>query len=108
MQREPASQMDFARYTARDVAGYSKLIHDLKWNREGNYIGMVSADKTVKVGQLDKNGSFQNVHTIPNSAQMAQVVWNPQDDSRIGMCGDDKAVELWDVRGKCIACIVST
>jgi WD40 repeat protein len=92
-------KMDFSRHTARDVVGYSKMVHDLKWNKEGNYLGMVSADKTVKVGQLDKTGSFQNVHSIPNSASMMQVCWNPQDDSRIGMCGDDKSVELWDVRG---------
>jgi WD40 repeat protein len=91
--------MDFSRHTARDVVGYSKMVHDLKWNKEGNHLGMVSADKTVKVGQLDKTGSFQNVHSIPNSASMMQVCWNPQDDSRIGMCGDDKSVELWDVRG---------
>jgi WD40 repeat protein len=91
--------MDFSRHTGKDIAGYTKLIHDLKWNQEGNYIGMVSADKTVKVGQLDKSGAFQNVHSIPSSAQISQIHWNPQDDSRIGMCGDDKAVELWDVRG---------
>lgn len=92
--------MDFQRHTSKDVSGYSKMIHDMRWNREGNYIGIVSADKTVKVGQLDKSGSFQNVHSIPNSGLVSQIGWNPLDDSRIGMCGDDKSVELWDVRGR--------
>ena len=92
--------MAFTRHTAKDVAGYTKMIHDLKWNREGNYIGMISGDKTVKVGQLEKTGTFQNVHSIPNSAQMSQLCWNPIDDSRLGLCGDEKMVELWDVRGE--------
>jgi len=88
----------FSRYSTKDVAGYQKMLHDIKWNREGNYIGMISSDKTVKVGQLEKNGSFQNVHTIPNSLQMTQLCWNPNDDSQLGICGDDKQIELWDVR----------
>ena len=118
--------MAFQRHTAKDVTGYNKTIHDLKWNREGlkisffflvscgssfnyayyplctvgNYLGIISGDKTVKVGQLDRSGTFQNVHNIPNSAQMMQLCWNPANDSRLGVCGDDKAVELWDVRGK--------
>lgn len=94
------STMAFSRHTSKDATGYNKVLHELKWNSEGNYIGMISADKSVKVGQLDKTGSFQNVHSIPNNAPLSQIAWNPVDDSRIGMCGDDKYVELWDVRGE--------
>ena len=93
------SNMAFTRHTSKDVAGYNKVLLELCWNREGNYLGMISSDRSVKVGQLDKSGTFQNVHNIPTSASMTQLCWNPVDDSRIGMCGEDKYVELWDVRG---------
>jgi WD40 repeat protein len=91
--------MSFAKHSSKDVGGYSKMMSEIKWNREGNYLGMISSDKSAKVGQLDKSGSFQNVHSIPTNASFFQLCWNPQDDSRLALCGDDKAVELWDVRG---------
>uniref|UniRef100_A0A7S3M2X7 Anaphase-promoting complex subunit 4-like WD40 domain-containing protein n=1 Tax=Spumella elongata TaxID=89044 RepID=A0A7S3M2X7_9STRA len=90
--------MAFTRHTSKDVAGYNKVLLELCWNREGNYLGMISSDRSVKVGQLDKSGTFQNVHNIPTTTTMTQLCWNPVDDSRIGMCGEDKYVELWDVR----------
>lgn len=92
--------MAFTRHTSKDVAGYNKVLLELNWNREGNYLGMISSDRSVKVGQLDKSGTFQNVHNIPTTSTMTQLCWNPVDDSRIGMCGEDKYVELWDVRGE--------
>lgn len=90
-----------------------KVVIDLKWNKEGNYLGVISADKTVRVGQLDqKNGGiYQNIHTIPTyssggsgsgSGQMAQLCWSPTEIARLAFCGDDKQIELWDVRGNLI------
>mmetsp|Transcript_27530 Transcript_27530/g.60950 ORF Transcript_27530/g.60950 Transcript_27530/m.60950 type:complete len:309 (+) Transcript_27530:156-1082(+) len=100
--------MEFARHTTKDVPGYTKAVHDLKWNREGNFLGMVSADKTVKIGQLDRSGAFQNVHSIPNSSQMIQLCWHSNEDSRLAICGDDKNVEIWDVRGSRAAMKIPT
>jgi WD40 repeat protein len=100
--------MEFARHTTKEVPGYTKAIHDLKWNREGNFLGMVSADKTVKIGQLDRSGQFQNVHSIPNSSQMTQLCWHSTEDSRLAICGDDKNVEIWDVRASRVAMKIPT
>ena len=89
----------FSSFTSTDIAGYPKTIFDLKWNNEGNYLACVSGDKTVKVGQLDgNNGQYQFIHSIPTTIQMAQLCWNPIDQKRLSMCGDDKSVDLWDVR----------
>lgn len=89
----------FTSFTSKDIAGYTSMIYDLKWNSDGNYLACILKEKTVKIGQLDNNnGFFQNIHNIPNSTQMSQLCWNPTDQQRLAICGEDKYVELWDVR----------
>lgn len=92
-------KMSFSRHSFKDISNYSKPIIDLKWSKEGKYLGMVSMDKVVKVGQLDQSGSFQNVQTISSNSNISQVCWHPTEESRFTYCGDEKMVELWDVRG---------
>jgi len=89
----------FSSFTSKDISGYSKSILDLKWNADGNYLACALVDKTVKIGQLDNNnGNYQIIHNIPNNKKIAALSWNPTDQQRFSLCGDDKYVELWDVR----------
>lgn len=89
----------FSSFTSKDIAGYENKIFDLKWNAEGNYLACVLDKKIVKIGQLDNNnGNYQNIHNISCQSQIAQLCWNPMDQQRLAICGEDKFVELWDVR----------
>ena len=36
---------------------------------------------------------------VPSSAFVTQVLWHTFEPARFCLAGDDKAVELWDVRG---------
>lgn len=90
--------MDFNRYVSKEVSGHLKTIFDIKWNKEGNYLSIISSEKSVKISQLGSTGQASTVHNIPCTSVMAQTVWHPSMESRLAMCGDDKAVEIWDVR----------
>ncbi len=65
----------------------------------GQYIGSASLDKTVRIGQLDTSG-VRALQTVQSNAVITQVCWNPiVENSSFAIAGDDKTVELWDVRG---------
>jgi WD40 repeat protein len=93
--------INFENYTVKDLNTHSKSVVDLQWNNEGNYLGTVSHDKTVKIGQLDTSGSTKTIHAIPhNHTDISLIGWNPNDSSKFALAGEDKSIELWDVRGE--------
>ena len=92
--------MDFSRYSVQDVAGYNKRVKDVKWNTEGKYFLTASSDHSARVGQLDNSGATKHVHTIPFGGEIEQTFWNPAQDNRFAIIGEDKTIELWDVRGQ--------
>ena len=79
---------------------HSKAVNYLQWNSDGNYLGSVSIpEKTVKISQLDsKSMNAKVLHTVPCSNVPAAVCWHPTDPIRFAICGDDKTVDIWDVR----------
>lgn len=85
----------------RDVNLHSKAIVDMKWSGDGGRLGTISHDKTVKISQLDDNGSAKCIHTIPcNNVELNVLCWHPSDSTKFAVVGEDKAVEFWDVRGQ--------
>jgi WD40 repeat protein len=94
---------------------------ELKWSPDGTYLGSSSFDKSVKIAQLESSGSARVVQTgtficvhdfmagklwsdicvrvVPVSAPISQICWHPTDSNRFLIAGDDKSIELWDVRG---------
>ncbi len=42
---------------------HTKLVTDIHWNCDGQFIGSASFDKTVKIGQFDNTGNVRAVQT---------------------------------------------
>lgn len=98
----------------RDAITHSKTVADIRWNNDGSFLASASFDKNVKIGSLDVTGnvlfffySFYNIQLKPinsftTSGSINQMCWHPLDDSILSVLGDDKFVELWDVRGNLV------
>ena len=70
------NNLNFHNYSIKDVNMHSKIIFELKWNCDGSYIGSVSNDRSVKIGQMDvSNCMAKTIHTIPNSQLTTQIAW---------------------------------
>jgi WD40 repeat protein len=83
----------------RPLPGYHlKQVNIARWNSDGLYLGSSSSDKQVKIGQLEGSGTLRQVQTIPMITNVTQIVWHPTETGRFCVAGDDKAIELWDVR----------
>ena len=39
------------------------------------------------------------IQTIPRAVNITQACWHPSENSLVSLLGDDKAVEIWDIRG---------
>ncbi len=87
----------------KDINSYSKVLYHVRWNCDGTFISAISADRSVKIHALDvKSLSLAMIQSIPTIVTMAQVCWHPQEPGKLALCGDDKAVEFWDVKCKCV------
>jgi WD40 repeat protein len=93
--------MSFDNHVAKDLNFHTKIVLDLKWNNDGSYIGSVSSDRSIKICQLDSSGGAKVSHSISTNVHYSQICWNPTNNSRFALIGDEKTVELWDVRGLC-------
>ena len=89
------------------VSYHQKPVGTMQWSCDGTYLGSSSSDKQVKIGQLDSTG-LRPVHTIPSLTSITQIVWHPTEPSRFCIAGDDKAIELWDVRASRAASKITT
>ena len=47
----------------KDINFHSKVLLDIDWNCDGQYLGSSSYDKTVKIGQLETSGNVKVVQT---------------------------------------------
>jgi WD40 repeat protein len=95
----------FQKYSTKEILGYQKSLYSIKWNNEGNFLAVISGDRSVKISQFHNNAlassssnPLEIVQNIPTSQTMSQVCWHPCDSSRLSLCSEDKAVELWDLR----------
>lgn len=77
---------------------HSKPVSDLKWNISGEYLASVSKDKTTKICALKGDGSLKLVHTVPSSLMPVKIAWHPKVSNCFAVAGDDKNVDIWDVR----------
>lgn len=77
---------------------HTRPLTDLKWNRDGDFLASVSKDKTTKVSALKPDGSLKLVHTVPSSHMPAKLSWHPLLPICFAVCGEDKNVDIWDVR----------
>lgn len=82
----------------KDINFHSKAIVDVRWSYDGLYLASSSHDRTVRVSQLDSSGSLKSLQVIPTTPPRSGVVWNPAESSRFLISGEDKFVDLWDVR----------
>ncbi len=77
---------------------HTRPVTDLKFSYSGDYLATVSKDKTTKVSALKPDGSLKLVHTVPSSSVPAKMVWHPTSVVSFAVCGEDKNVDIWDVR----------
>lgn len=92
----------FEQYAIRELMGYQKGLYGIRWNKDGEYLGAICGDRSVRIAQLTPTTSLNNVeiiHTIPTSSTMSQLCWSSVDSQRLALCSDDKLIELWDIRG---------
>lgn len=47
----------------KDINFHSKVLLDIDWNVDGQYLGSSSYDKTVKIGQLEQSGNVKVIQT---------------------------------------------
>ncbi len=102
------SSQSFSRNYARDISSINKMLYHIAWNCDGTYLAGTASDRSVRVYQLDNleskpmmASSLQSVHSIPTSQIMTKLAWHPFESGRIAICGDDKTIEIWDVRYVC-------
>ena len=50
----------------KEINFHSKVLLDIDWNCDGQYLGSSSYDKTVKIGQLETSGNVKVVQTGNN------------------------------------------
>lgn len=96
------STCPFSSYHIRDITGYSKSLYHCAWSCNGDYLSVICGDKNVHISQLDiRKGALptlQPIHTISTNSIMARTAWHPFENNRLAICGDEKFVEIWDVR----------
>jgi len=86
-------------HSFQDIGYHSGAIYDVQWNCDGTYLASACADKTVKIAALDaKNGTVRMVQTCTGMTSPRQVCWHPTESSTFAIAGEDKIVELWEVR----------
>lgn len=77
---------------------HQKPLESCRFSCDGAYLGSCSTDKVVKIGQVDSYGGLRVVHTVTSLTPMTQIAWHPTEPARFVIAGDDKTIELWDVR----------
>ena len=82
----------------KEVNFHTRPLTCLNWNKDGQYLASASSDKTCKIGAIEQSGNMKSIQSITLTASCAQVCWSPIDPVRFALVGDDKAVELYDVR----------
>lgn len=90
--------MSFSNFMFRETAIHTKILEDCRWNVDGTYLGTACIDKSCKIAQLEPDGNIRDIHRIPCAATPKQIIWHPTEVGRFAIAGDDKAVEIWDVR----------
>ncbi len=54
----------------------------------------------ISTGQLDTHGNLKTFQTISKTGgNVNQLCWHPSINSSLGLVGEDKVVEIWDVKG---------
>jgi WD40 repeat protein len=95
----------------------SEISDRLIFRPSGDYLASASFDKTTKIGQLDNNGNvrvvrdlhlssfldfcqqLRTIQTIQRAGNITQALWHPLDQNILSLLGEEKLVEIWDVRG---------
>jgi len=90
--------VNWNKHTLREVTYHTKTCTDVRWNCDGSYLGSSSYDKTVKIGQLSPDGGVKTVQTVQCAQLIQSVSWHPSEPQRFVIAGDDKSIEVWDVR----------
>ena len=90
------------KYVLKDIKSeHVKAISDCRWSNDGVYLGTTSNDRTVKISQIDNQGSCRIIHNTSLSYGPATIfTWNPIDSKRFSIAGDSKIIEIWDVRSQ--------
>jgi WD40 repeat protein len=94
----------FLKHKLRDVPGLSKSAYQCAWSCDGQYISVICGDKTVQIFQLEfqhlnssSSNPLQSIRSI-NAGTIMETEWHPSESNRLAFCGDEKNLEIWDVR----------
>ena len=85
-------------YLSKDLRIHDKTINTCTWSGGGKYLGVCFHDKHARICQLEPSGTVRSIQTIPCSSSVKKIIWHPNDNQRFAIVGNDKFIELWDVR----------
>ncbi len=74
------------------LAGHTKPVRGVAYNRDGRLVASVSDDRTVKIRDA-RTGRL--IHSMATGAVVMAVAFHP-DGARLASAGYDRAVTLWD------------
>eukprot|EP01040_Poterioochromonas_malhamensis_P014757 gene14757-16386_t len=50
----------FEQYAIRELMGYQKGLYGIRWNKDGEYLGAICGDRSVRIAQLTPTTSLNN------------------------------------------------
>lgn len=90
----------FARHSkSKTYTGHKKRVNAVAWNCDGEKIASGSADKTVRVHQLDSYGtSSADWELTGHTDSVDMVAFHPNHPDILATTSLDKTVRIWDTR----------
>lgn len=78
--------------TIKILRGHTDEIWHVAYSHDGSYLASVSKDKTCIIWDVK---TLTQVQSFRSDVSGSYCVWSP-DDSKLLICGTDKALRLWD------------
>lgn len=84
---------------SKTYIGHKKKVHTLDWNCSGQKLASGSADYTIRVRQLDRQGASSNEVELKGHSNSVDILrFHPKNPDVLGTASADKTVRIWDTR----------
>lgn len=77
-----------------ELKGHQSTIYTLEFSKDGNILGSVSMDNTIKLWDVESKSQILSI-TEPIARNVYSIAFSP--DGRIVACGTFKLIRLWDI-----------